>query len=99
MEDVVTKEIGVGQKTGELFDRDTASVSYAFHRRLKRPFLQMESNDNDYDVKDIEIYTLRTMECYERRCTNKKCNSLHYWTEDNRRIWEKEMRTIRLKTT
>jgi hypothetical protein len=87
LEDVVTKEIGVGQKTGELFDM--GKVSYPSIEDLKSLFSN-KSNDNDYDVKDMESYILRTMECYARRCPNKKCKELHYWTEDNRRIWERK---------
>ena len=86
LEDVVTKEIGVGQKTGELFDM--SNVSYASIEDLKDLFSK-KSNDNDYDVKDRENYILGTMECHVRKCLNKKCEELHYWTEDNRRIWER----------
>ena len=88
LEDVVTKEIGVGQKTGELFDM--SNISYPSAEDLKDIFSN-RSNDSDSNVNDydVEVYRLRTMECYVRRCLNKKCEELHYWTENHKIIWEK----------
>ena len=96
LEDVVTKEISVDQKTGELFYSDITEVSYVSIEDLNSLFL---NKPNDSDVKDVKVYKSETMECYVRRCINKKCKELHYWTENNRIIWERKTKRIKLKTT
>ena len=81
LEDVVTKKISVDQKTGELFY--WAKVRSLSTEDVKS-FFSNKSNDSD-----MKVYIPKTMECYVRRCLNKKCKELHYWTEDNRIIREK----------
>ena len=98
LEDVVTKEISVDQKTGDLFYSDITEVSYVSIEDLNSR-LSNKSNDNDSDVKDVKVYIREIMECYVRRCINKKCKELHYWTEGNRIIWKRNTKTIKLKTT
>ena len=95
LEDVVTKEISVDQKTGDLF-YDVTEVSYISIEDLKSRF---SNKSNDSDVKAPKVYLCQTMECYARRCINKKCKELHYWTEDNRIIWKRNTKTIKIKTT
>lgn len=87
LEDVVTKEISVDREAGEFFDMGKVSPSSI--EDLESAFANFSNKSNDYDVKDVRIYIGETMECYERRCTNKKCRELHYWTEDNRPIWKR----------
>ena len=90
LEDVVTKEI-VDQKTGDLFYSDITDVSYASIEDLESALANSSNKP--------KVYIRETMECYARRCLNKKCKELHYWTENNRIIWKRNTKTIKFKTT
>ena len=96
LEDVVTKEISVDQKTGDLFYSDVTEVTYVSVEDLNSRF---SNKSNDSDVKAPKVYLRETMKCYVRRCINKKCKELHYWTENNRIIWKRKTKIIKLKTT
>ena len=90
LEDVVSKEILVDSDTGDLFYRDSENIPLLTTEQLKSMLSNKPNDVGDAKVYSPKpkVYTSRTMKCYERRCTNKKCKELHYWTENNRIIWE-----------
>ena len=95
LEDVVTKEISVDQKTGDLFYSDITEVTYVSIEDLNSRF---SNKSNDSDVKAPKVY-LPNMECHVRRCINKKCKELHFWAENHKIIWKRNTKTIRLKNS
>ena len=82
LEDVVTKKILVGSKTGDFFYTDWENAPILTTEKLKSLISNSPNN--------FEVYTTYNMECYARRCLNKKCKELHYWTENHKVIRKRE---------
>lgn len=88
LEDVVRKKISVDTETGEFFDMENIPILTT--EKLKSLISNPANNAEISNLaNNTKIYTTYNMECHARRCLNKKCKELHYWTENHKIIWKK----------